>query len=77
MQVTVPGGGTAPEAEAAVSEAEKSYPENRMFGQVLPASGFYVRHARNIRFDNVRVIAETPDARPAIVYDDVRNDSCK
>ncbi len=77
MQVTVPGGGTAPEAEAAVPEAEKSYPENRMFGQVLPASGFYVRHARNVRFDNVRVIAETPDARPAFVYDDVRNDSCK
>lgn len=77
VQVTVPGGGTAAEARAAVPEAEKSYPENRMFGQVLPASGFYVRHARNVRFDNVRVITEKPDARPAFVYDDVRNDSCK
>ena len=38
----------------------KSYPENRMFGNTLPAAGFYVRHARNVRFNNVRFYATSP-----------------
>ena len=49
----------------------KSYPENRMFGNTLPAAGFYVRHARNVRFNNVRFDAMKPDVRPLFFLDDV------
>ena len=51
-------------------EKEKEYPESTMWGN-LPAKGFYVRHARNINFSNVRIITENPDARPDFVNDDV------
>ena len=54
-----------------VPEMIKSYPENRMFGNTLPAAGFYVRHARNVRFNNVRFYATKPDARPLFFLDDV------
>jgi polygalacturonase len=53
----------------AVPERETAYPEPSMFG-VLPAYGFYVRHARGIRMTNVQVSFEQPDGRPAFVFDD-------
>lgn len=71
MQVSYPGGGTADMVSKDVPEKVKSYPENRMFGNTLPAAGFYVRHARNIRFNNVRFSAAKPDARPLFFLDDV------
>lgn len=36
---------------------------------IRPASGFYVRHARNILFQNLKVTLENPDMRPTIVLD--------
>lgn len=71
MQVTYPGGGTSAMVSRPVPEVEKVYPENRMFGHTLPAAGFYVRHAKNIRFTNVRFDALRPDARPLFFFDDV------
>ena len=41
-----------------------------MFG-TLPAYGFYLRHARGVTLDNVRLRYEGTDARPALVCDDV------
>ena len=43
-----------------------------MFG-VIPAYGFYVRHASGITFDNVEVSFEKDEARPAFILDDVKN----
>ncbi|MCC8170310.1 MAG: glycoside hydrolase family 28 protein [Parabacteroides sp.] len=71
MQVTYPGGGTYGMVSKPVPEAEKAYPENRMFGHTLPAAGFYVRHAKNICFTNVRFSALRPDERPLFFLDDV------
>jgi hypothetical protein len=48
------------------------YPEPSLFG-VLPAYGFYIRHAAGIRLDGVDVGFMTPDTRPAVVLDDVRD----
>jgi len=48
------------------------YPEPSLFG-VLPAYGFYIRHAAGIRLDGVDVGFTTPDTRPAVVLDDVRD----
>jgi hypothetical protein len=49
-----------------VSEAEKGYPENRMFGYSLPAYGFFIRHARGIQLLNLQFNLLNPDHRPAI-----------
>jgi hypothetical protein len=43
---------------------EDHYPEPNMFGD-LPASGFFIRHAKNVEMTNVEVAVERPDPRPA------------
>ena len=71
FDLTLKGGGTAADAAAPVEEAEKRYPENRMFGTMLPAYGFYVRHADGIRFENVRTrLYGGREERPGVVTDD-------
>ena len=55
-----------------VPEHEKDYPEIRMFGR-LPAYGFYIRHARNLRLRNIEIISDKDDFRPAVVCDDVKD----
>jgi len=54
-----------------VPEKIKEYPEFSMFGE-LPAWGFYMRHAKNIFFNNVVLMLEKPDFRPAFVLDNVK-----
>ena len=41
-----------------------------MFG-VLPAYGFYIRHARNIRIKDIRFSIRQKDDRSAMLLDDV------
>ncbi len=65
------GGGTKADAERTIPENEKNYPEPSMFG-VTPAYGFYVRHARGITFDNVKVTYEKAEERPAFFFDSVK-----
>lgn len=62
--------GTADWAHRTIPEAVDEYPESWMMGR-LPAYGFYIRHADRVRLRNVEYIADRPDARPAIVCDDV------
>ena len=72
VNLVLKGGGTLRDSSRPVPEAEKKYPENRMFGRhMLPAYGFYVRHADGVRFENVR-LSYTGDAeeRPPVVTDD-------
>ena len=65
------GGGTAQMAALQPEEKAEAYPEPTMFGQ-LPASGWFVRHARNVEFSNVEIATIAADARPAIVLEDVQ-----
>jgi polygalacturonase len=67
-----PPGGNPPRDPYAVPEREAMYPEPSLFG-VLPAYGFYIRHATGVRMDGVEVGFMTPDTRPAFVLDDVRD----
>jgi polygalacturonase len=64
------GGGDS--AMAALSPAEKpdAYPEPTMFGQ-LPATGWFVRHAKNVEMSNVEIATISADARPAFHLQDV------
>lgn len=55
-----------------VSEMENHYPESTKFG-ALPASAFYVRHARNFTLDNIQLHYNSAEVRPAIICDDVKD----
>jgi polygalacturonase len=65
------GGGTKEWATLNPPEKENAYPEANMFG-VLPARGFFLRHARNLEFSNIEIACEKPDARPAFWMYDVQ-----
>jgi polygalacturonase len=64
------GGGTREMVERPIPEKPAAYPEYNMFG-VLPAYGFYCRHVEGLTLSNVHTDFEQPDARPALVSDDV------
>ena len=72
IDLLVKGGGPADEIARPVPESEKRYPENRMFGrQMLPAYGFYLRHADGVAFENVRLsYTGAAEGRPAVFADD-------
>ena len=72
IRIHYKGGGARADAERVVPENEKNYPEPSMFG-VLPAYGFYVRHAKGITFDNVKMTYEKAEERPAFFLDDVKD----
>ncbi len=55
-----------------VPEVEAKYPNATMFGP-LPAYAFYVRHVDGLSFENIRARWASEDARPAMIFDDVRN----
>jgi len=55
-----------------IPECAGNYPESKMFG-VLPAWGFYCRHAEGVNFENVTLRVKTKDYRPALICDDVKN----
>ncbi len=70
IQLELPGGGTAKDAQKQLPEKEKAYPEYDMFGKTLPAYGIYARHINGVNFQNVQLHLLTPDARPATVLID-------
>ncbi|WP_242157809.1 glycoside hydrolase family 28 protein [Aestuariivivens sediminis] len=76
IEISYPGRATKGMAYIPLSRLEQvpekmsDYPEFSMFGE-LPAWGFYVRHARGISFNNIRLTLEDSDFRPAFVFDDV------
>jgi len=67
---TCKGTGTEVEASASVPERENAGPDNKMFGYSLPAYGMYVRHVKGLVLENFRFNLRSPDARPAMVFDD-------
>src|ERR1700744_4232400 len=64
------GGGDAAMAAIDPSIKDNAYPEPTMFGD-LPATGFYLRHVRNLEVSNVEVATEAADARAAFCLQDV------
>jgi hypothetical protein len=65
------GGGTPESAALQPPENESKYPDPEMFGQ-LPASGFFMRHIRNVEMSNIEIATDSPDARPAFWLYDVQ-----
>jgi polygalacturonase len=58
------GGGSAELAALQPPENEAKYPDPEMFGEI-PATGFFLRHIRNLEMSNVEIATESADARPA------------
>jgi polygalacturonase len=71
LRASYQGGGTVDEARADVPEHPAKYPSADMFA-TYPASGFYARHARDLRLADVALRHESPDQRPALLCEDVR-----
>lgn len=70
IELTVPGGeGPVPDGYT-VPENIGSKPAFDMFGEYLPAYGFYVRHADSLVFDRVCITTQDPDQRSAIHFED-------
>ena len=80
VTIVFPGGGNphyakvglSPKELDAIPEMPDAYPEFSQFKE-LPAWGFYLRHAKDITFDNITLTAKKQDYRPAIVTDDVKD----
>ncbi|MCY1719447.1 glycosyl hydrolase family 28 protein [Prolixibacteraceae bacterium Z1-6] len=71
ISVEFEGGGTLEHINREVPEEEQSYPEFNMFGE-LPNYGFFIRHAQNINFSNIRLFTKNSDLRPALFLSDVQ-----
>jgi hypothetical protein len=69
IRIQFQGGGTLASSSREIPERATGYPEYNMFG-VLPASGFYCRHVKNLRLLDIRVAFEHEDSRPALVCED-------
>jgi hypothetical protein len=63
-------GGVPPREAFATPEREKEYPEPSMFG-ILPAWGFFIRHAKGIELNGIDMSTMQEDHRPAFVLEDV------
>jgi polygalacturonase len=66
------GGGTREQAKLHIEEKESAYPDPDMFGP-MPAHGFFIRHARGVEMEGVKIIAANRDERPAFVLEDVED----
>ncbi|MCG6921554.1 MAG: right-handed parallel beta-helix repeat-containing protein [Acidobacteria bacterium] len=70
VRIRFAGGGTREQAEREVPELEKGYPEPLAFG-VLPSWGLFARHAAGLVVRGMDLGIDAPDARPAILLEDV------
>ena len=66
------GGGEAKLANREVPERAYDYPQAAWWGD-MPAYGLYARHVRGLTVSNVRLQTAVPDARHALVLDDVHD----
>lgn len=54
-----------------IPEKENGYPHGAMFDK-LPAYGFYIRHAKDVTFNNIHLGFAEEDKRSALIADDVQ-----
>jgi hypothetical protein len=59
-----------------VPEREREYPDAARFRN-LPAYGLYCRHVTGLRVERTTLSVDAPDARPALILDDVRGATVK
>lgn len=72
IHIEYAGGGIHNNALKDIPEMEDSYPESTIFGN-LNSYGLYIRHAENVRLEDIRLLTVERDLRPAVVMDDAVN----
>ncbi|RYY57967.1 MAG: glycoside hydrolase family 28 protein [Chitinophagaceae bacterium] len=72
IYINYKGGGKPSDNDLMPIENEKGYPEPGMFG-ALPAYGFFIRHARAIEMNHVKLDYSGQEYRNAFVLDDVHD----
>lgn len=72
IRIHFQGGYTREDGKIIPPENERLYPEPWMFG-TIPASAFFVRHAKNIRFDGIDITFMNEDFRPGFVLTDAHD----
>ena len=70
IRISYLGGGKKKDSDREIPEISDAYPKAKMFG-ILPAYGFYIRHARNVKIYNFDISYETTDFRTVIFCEDV------
>lgn len=74
IHVSYEGGGTLDKVLPEVADKHNGYPEVNMWtgktDKTLPSYAFYLRHAEQVRFENLRFDLRSPDEREAIVVAD-------
>ncbi len=70
IRIFYQGGGTKEPAALEPPEKDANYPEPSMFG-VLPAYGFFIRHANNVTLNDIQLGYLREDLRPPFFLDDV------
>lgn len=71
LKISYAGGGSWKGDLSEFPEKEKEYPDADMFGEKLPAYGFFCRHVQNLSMQDVVLKTEMPDKRPSLVAVDV------
>ena len=69
--ISITHSGGMGQVKAPVDDKVNAYPEGTMFG-TLPSKGFFVKNARNVSFDNVKIYSRKVDDRPAVYRENVR-----
>ena len=73
ISIRIHGGGQKEDRLVEVPENISKYPEFNFFSDWLPAYGAYLRHAENIRMENVRITTVNPDYRYIVAADNIKN----
>lgn len=68
--ITIRQEGGMQKVAAPKDNKENAYPEATMWG-TLPATGFFVKNAKNVTFNNVQVFTKSKDDRPSLYKVDV------
>lgn len=77
IRISGKGGGKARSLAREVPEFETRYPDAAMFNDDLPAYGLYCRHVTGLRLDGIDLKVDKPDARAAVILEDVRKADLK
>lgn len=72
IEINFKGGGTGDMLKMNVPEQENLYPDPEMW-KILPSYGFFIRHAKNIKIDNIRLRFLNKEERPPFYFEDVQN----
>jgi polygalacturonase len=72
IRIQYQGGGSVDQPGRTVPELERAYPEPYAFG-ILPSWAVFTRHVQGLRFRNFDFSVSSPDRRPAVLLDDVKD----